>query len=250
MAIFALADPHLSFGVPEKSMEVFGAAWKGYTTKIESEWRRLVKKEDLVLIAGDISWGMRLEEAMADLAWIDALPGTKLISRGNHDYWWPSSSKLKKALPPSIHFIHNSTFEWKDVTIGGARLWDSPEYSFHPYIQFVENPRAAAPTMNYEESKEHDEKIFNRELERLRLSLQGLSSKARKRIAMTHYPPIGADLKPSRASQILEEFRIDLCIFGHLHNLKKGAPLFGTARGVNYLLTSCDYLDFIPLRVL
>ena len=244
MSIWALADLHLAFGVPDKNMKIFGPQWVDYEEKIETNWRRLVSVEDLVLIPGDISWAMQLEEALIDLRWIDALPGTKLILRGNHDYWWSSASKLKKVIPPSIHFIHNNTFDWKEVSIGGSRLWDSTEYNFNRYVHFQENPKAQVK--NYDD----DEKIFNRELERLKLSLEQLSPKAKIRIALTHYPPIGADLQPSRASALLEKYKIDLCVFGHLHNLRKDQPLFGEARGVKYALTACDYLDFIPLHVL
>ena len=249
MTVWAISDPHLSFGVPNKSMEAFGPQWKGYEKIMEENWRRCIKPEDLVLIPGDISWAMREQEALPDLEWIHALPGTKLLLKGNHDYWWSSTSKLLKIMPPSIHFIHNNCFNWNDITIGGTRLWDTSEYSFNKFVDFRENDLVkkenSAPY-----DPEVDEKIFRRELERLRLSLKQLDPKAKVRIALTHYPPIGADLKPSAASAILEEFKIDYCIFGHLHSLKKGLSLFGEARGVKYQLTSCDYLDFAPLRVL
>lgn len=251
MSVFALADPHLSFGVPEKSMEAFGPLWQNYTQKIETEWRKRIKDEDLVLIPGDISWASHLEEALVDLEWIHRLPGTKLIIRGNHDYWWPSPTKLKASLPPSIHFIQNNVFNWKDLTIGGARLWDSEEYNFSRYIQFQENPRAQKKTQEeFEAQKEMNKKIFERELQRLELSLKQLNPQASTRIALTHYPPIGADLKPSRASLLLEKYQVQICIFGHLHNLKKDLPLFGEARGIRYILSSCDYLDFIPLQIM
>ncbi len=251
MTVYALSDPHLSFGVPKKSMEVFGPLWANYTDKIETHWRAMVKPEDLVLIPGDISWATHLEDALVDLDWIDKLPGTKVIIKGNHDFWWESPKKLKAVMPPSIHFIQNDVFNWQGITIGGARLWDTEEYNFGSYIHFQENPRAQkkAPE-EFAAQKEQDQKIFERELQRLELSLKKLDPKAKTRIAMTHYAPISADLKPSRASQILEEHNIQICVFGHLHNLKKDAKLFGEARGVKYLLTSCDYLDFIPLKVL
>ena len=250
MSIWALSDLHLAFGVPEKSMEAFGPSWQKYAEKIEAHWKKLILQDDLILIPGDISWAMRLEQAVIDLQWIDKLPGTKVILRGNHDYWWSSSAKLSKIMPPSIHFIHNNTFIWKEFAIGGARLWDTPEYSFNQYIEFQENPRARAKTLEeLSREKEEEDRIFIRELERLKLSLSALP-KDKKKIAMTHYPPIGADLAPSRASQVLESFQINYCAFGHLHNVRKGALPFGEARGVKYLFTSCDYLDFIPLKIL
>jgi len=248
MSIWALSDPHLSFGVLNKSMEIFGPLWIDYEQKIAQAWNSLIKSEDLVLIPGDISWALRLEEVLADLRWIHDLPGTKVILKGNHDFWWSSATKMAKVMPPSIHFIHNNSFNWNEVTLGGSRLWDTPEYNFQRYIHFQENPRAKK-----EPSPEiiDNEKIYKKELERLRLSLQQLNPKAKYRIALTHYPPIGADLQPSLTSAILEEFKIDICVFGHLHSLKKNSsPLFGEARGVKYILTSCDYLDFTPIRVL
>lgn len=246
MSIWALADLHLAFGAPSKSMEVFGPSWADYANRIETHWRKLVQKEDLVLLPGDLSWAQKLEDALIDLRWIDALPGTKLILKGNHDYWWPSASKLSKNLPSSIHFIQNNAFLWNDVAVGGSRLWDSSEYDFSACIDFQENPRANVQNGS---EKGDPEPIFQRELERLRLSLQQLDPKARRRIAITHYPPIGANLAPSRASAILEEFHIEACLFGHLHNVKQELPLFGTARGVTYSLVSADYLNFSPLRV-
>lgn len=250
MSIWALSDLHLSFSVPEKGMEMFGPLWEGYIAKIETNWKQSIQKNDLVLIPGDICWATKLEEAAIDLAWIDALPGTKVMIKGNHDYWWSSRKKVVDMLPPSIHIIQNDAFLWNGVAIGGSRLWDTPEYNFDPFIHFQYNPKARIPSE--EERKKgllEREKLFVRELDRLRLSLSGLDPKANRRIALTHYPPIGADLLPSRASHILEEFKIDTCLFGHLHNVKKERPLFGEARGVSYLLTSCDYLDFKPIKI-
>jgi len=250
MSIFAIADPHLSFSTPDKSMEAFGPLWANYTERMEDAWRKLVGQDDLVLIAGDISWASSLEDALVDLRWIDALPGTKVMIRGNHDYWWSSSQKMAKVMPSSIHFIHNNAFLWNDIAIGGSRLWDSKEYSFQEFIQFQENPRAKKKVLEEEDHSEAAEKIFTRELERLKLSLNLLDKGARMRIAMTHYPPISWDLKPSRASLILEQYHIDVCVFGHLHSIKKGVSFFGEARGIKYLLTSCDYLDFTPIQIL
>ena len=251
MTIWALSDLHLSFGTPSKSMEVFGSAWKNYAERIKTHWLESIRPEDLVLIPGDISWGMNMDQALVDLHWIDALPGTKVILKGNHDYWWDSPAKMQGKMPPSIHFIQNNAFTWKDVTIGGARLWDTPEYSFGDYIQYVENPREKKkPFENLEDQKAEQEKIFVRDLERLKLSLVKLDPKAKIRIALTHYPPIGADLKDSRASKILQDFNIDICVFGHLHNVIKKDPFFGEKNGVKYIFASCDFLQFIPLKIL
>lgn len=248
--IWAIADLHLAFSNPDKSMEFFGPLWKNYTDRIQEYWKDVVAPEDLVLIAGDITWAMRLDAALIDLKWIDALPGTKAMIRGNHDYWWASNSKMQQVMPSSIHFIQNNAWEWNGVAIGGSRLWDSDEYRFDSIIRVQENPRASKESKSEREDSNDAEKIFVRELERLRLSLNQLNPKAHLRIAMTHYPPIGLELKPSRASKILEEYKIDICVFGHLHSIETDKTLFGTARGVRYELTSCDYLDFKPLLLI
>ena len=248
MSVFALADLHLATTLPEKKMDSFGEPWINYTDKIEQAWRRVVKADDLVLLPGDISWAMSPEEAKADLEWIDSLPGTKVLIRGNHDYWWTSLSKVQKVLPPSLRLIQNSAFQFGDVGIAGARLWDSREYRFEPYITYVENPRAKK--MIERASEADSEKIFERELGRLEASLKCLNKNARVRIAMTHYPPIGANLEESRASALLQKYKIDICVFGHLHNVKKEAKLFGkSVDGINYILVSADYCGFTPVNL-
>ena len=209
-------------------MDVFG--WGNHPEKLALHWKECVKPEDLVLIPGDISWAKHLNDAMPDLNWIDNLPGTKVMIKGNHDYWWQSISNLRKALPPSIIALQHDVFNWKDVTIGGARLWDSPEYSF-----------AYTP--------EVDTKIFEREIHRLRMSLDQLNPEAALRIAMTHYPPLGLEMQASQVSKILEEYRIDLCVFGHLHGMHTQDTFFGEKNGVKYVFTACDHLGFKPLQL-
>lgn len=245
MTIWAIGDLHLALAIPDKRMDAFGEPWIDYTRKIEENWKKVVGPDDLVLIPGDISWAMTIEEVVPDLEWIHSLPGTKVILRGNHDYWWTSLSKVEKVLPSSIHLVQNNSLLWNDVAIGGTRLWDTPEYAFKQYINYTENPRAkklAAP-----EDPREAEKIFLRELGRLELSLKSMNPKAKRRIAMTHYAPIGADLADSRTSAILEKYRIDTCVFGHLHNVKPNALPFGEHNGVKYILTSADYIDFNPV---
>lgn len=242
MAIWAIADLHLSFGLPDKKMDIFGEQWINHPLTIATHWKEQIQPEDLVLIAGDISWALHADDVKKDLEWIGALPGTKLFIKGNHDYWWQSLSKVKRLLPPSCFVIQNDAFYWNGVAIAGTRLWDCPEFNFNGYI-------------DVSASKEHppisaeDRRIFDRELHRLELSLQAMNKEAALKIVMTHYPPIGGDLKPCTVSSLLEKHGIQIAIFGHLHNVKKGASLFGTARGIEYRLTACDYLDFRPLRL-
>jgi predicted phosphohydrolase len=250
MSVWAIADLHLSFGVPDKEMHVFGPQWVGYTDKIEAFWKANIRHDDLILIAGDISWAMHPENAKPDLDWIGNLPGTKVMIRGNHDYWWSSLSKVEKVLPKSIHLIQNNAFQWNNISVAGARLWDTKEYGFKECIDFQPNARAKPLTVD-DKNVDEAERIFIRELGRLETSLKCLDSSPNKiRMVMTHYPPIGLDLKDSRASKLLEKYAVTYCVFGHLHNVKPGMQLFGEKNGIKYELTSCDYMNFVPIKLL
>jgi predicted phosphohydrolase len=248
MAIWAIADLHLSFGVPDKAMDVFGPRWSNHAQQIETHWKAVIHPEDLVLIAGDISWAMKPQDAIPDLQWIDKLPGTKVIIRGNHDYWWGSLSKVKSILPPSIHAIQNDAFNWQDVSIAGARLWDTAEYRMGDITEYVENPRARKMDES-QESPEEAERIYDRELGRLELSLKSLKKDAPLKIVMTHYPPLGNPMQSSRVSELLKKYGVSICVFGHLHNIREGLELFGVFDQVQYVLTSCDYLHYKPIKI-
>lgn len=235
MRVFALADLHLSFGVPDKSMERFGEAWMAHPQRVETAWRERVREEDLVLLPGDLSWGKTLEEALPDLEWIEALPGQKVLIRGNHDYWWTSLAKLGKLPFTSLHFLHNNAYLFETVAIAGTRLWDCEAYTVGPRLKPLE---------------EKDHKIYQRELLRLEESLKQVDPSAKKRVVMTHYPPLGSDLAASEVSSLLEAYKVDVCLFGHLHGFTPGSLPFGSRGGVRYLLTSCDYLSCTPLEIL
>lgn len=248
MPVWAIADLHLSLGVPDKAMDVFGDQWINHAEKIEQSWRSLIKEDDLVLIPGDISWAMHLEEARPDLEYLDKLPGTKVLIKGNHDYWWGSLSKVKTILPKSCHLIQNNVFNWHDISIAGARLWDVPGLDFSGVITYEKHERVKNLTA-FDNSAE-SQKIYARELGRLETSLKLMNRNAKLKIAMTHYPPIGLDGKATEASQLLEKYGVNICVFGHLHNVKKGSPLFGEFRGIRYYLTACDFLDnFKPVCI-
>ncbi|ADI37709.1 putative phosphoesterase [Waddlia chondrophila WSU 86-1044] len=246
--IWAIGDLHLSFGVPNKGMEAFGETWSNWTERLKSNWISSIKPQDLVLLPGDISWATHLEDAIPDLEWIDKLPGTKVMIRGNHDYWWSSKSKVESILPSSLHIIQNNVFNFQGVAIAGARLWDTAEFNFNAFID-VKEGTPAKKLAAYEAEDEKNGKIYAKELIRLELSLKELRDHASHRLCMTHYPPLSASLADSRASRLLEKYGIQTCVFGHLHSLKKGVSLFGEKNGVNYALTSCDYLDFQPLKI-
>lgn len=245
MKIWVLSDLHLAVSTPGKEMDFFGGSWVNYTEKIQKNWQAVVGPDDLVLIPGDISWAIKLKDAIRDFEWIDKLPGTKVILRGNHDLWWGSLSQVRAALPPSMHAIQNDIFTWNGIEIAGSRLWDTPEYSYSKFVNFQKNERAVSKEDNPVEA----EKIFVRELSRLETSLKAFTPKAKRKLAMVHYPPIGPDLQPSRASALLEKYGVETCVFGHIHQVPPGIVPMGEARGVKYHLTSADYLDFMPLEI-
>lgn len=248
MPIWALADLHLSLSIPSKDMAVFGPAWDRYMERIADSWQQLVKQQDLVLLPGDISWASSPQEALIDLKWIDTLPGTKVLIKGNHDYWWSSLAKVEAILPPSLHLIQNNAFHWKGIGIAGARLWDSPNYSFERYIDFI--PRQKQLTETSQEPPAEKEKIYKRELGRLEASLKQLLPTEKMRLAMTHYPPISATLEPSDASALFERYHVSCCAFGHLHNVRPSPTLFGEKGAVRYLFSACDYVGCTPILVM
>lgn len=250
MSVWALADFHLSFGTPNKSMEVFGPSWKNWTENIKLHCENMIKNEDLLLIAGDISWANNLDNALKDLEWIDKLPGKKIIIKGNHDYWWPSLKKLNEALPESIQALHNNAITLEDISIAGTRLWDSDEFNFNDIIKVTQNPFAPKSQKSYEELSIENQKIFNRELTRLQMSLDKLDQKANHKIVMLHYPPIGLNMEESKVHKILKSYHVDICVFGHLHSIETKDTLFGEKDGIAYHLTSCDYLNFQPKKLL
>lgn len=250
MDVWAIADLHLSFGVPNKEMSVFGSQWENHTAKIEEAWRAHISPDDLVLIPGDISWAKHTEEAVPDLSWIGSLPGTKVMIKGNHDYWWNSLAKLRSILPPSCHLIQNNSYTWNEISIAGARLWDIPGLSFNAAIDFKEENNLGK-TLTEKDQTPDSQQIYQRELGRLEMSLKSMHPLAKKRIVMTHYPPIGLDFQETEASCLLEKYKVDICVFGHLHHVKKGLQLFGEYKGIRYYLTACDFLpNFCPLKIL
>ncbi|MCB1212739.1 MAG: metallophosphoesterase [Chlamydiia bacterium] len=249
MRIWAIADLHLSFGTPNKSMDPFGPGWYRHTERLEAHWRERVSAEDLVLIPGDISWALKFEQALVDLEWIHALPGTKILLRGNHDYWWGSRKRMRDQLPHSMLSIQNDALLWNGIAIGGSRMWDIPSLNFEPFLDEVEDPDVT-PSTQRALSAEENKHIFERELNRLKMSLEQLDPRAELRIAMVHYPPIGPELEPTPVTEILEAYSIDICVFGHIHSAIPGTMPYGTVRGIRYCFVPCDYLDCTPLCLL
>ena len=195
MALYAISDLHLSFST-DKPMDIFGEKWAKHDVKIKENWLKMIKEEDTVLIAGDISWSMKAGDSLADLNWIDNLPGKKIISKGNHDYWWGSISKLN-SMYENTKFIQNNFFTYKEYAICGTRGWICP---------------------NSEKFTEKDKKIYDRELIRLRLSLDEAKKNGyTKFIVMIHYPPTNDKFEESDFVKIFKEYNVEKVIYGHLH---------------------------------
>lgn len=254
MKVFAISDPHLAIGTPRKSMEIFGPPWEGHPNVLASRWRKVVAPDDIVLIPGDISWAIRLEGAIPDLRFLGNLPGRKILLRGNHDYWWSSASKVRSVLPEGMEIVQNSVVNIDGVSIGGTRLWDDREIGWldlplRPPTRDGKVWQSLPLEMGLSRSAEENEKIFVRELGRLRNSLSRIDPNARFKVAMVHYPPLRLDMGETRTTAIIEESGVAACVFGHLHGLLPATekPLFGMRNGVDYRLTSCDYLEFDPL---
>ncbi|PCI77369.1 phosphoesterase [Candidatus Aerophobetes bacterium] len=246
MNIWAIADLHLALTLPEKDMSFFGPSWKDYVEKISTQWKELVSDNDLVLIAGDISWAMKLDEAKEDLAWIDSLPGKKVLLKGNHDYWWPTSAKLEKLLPPSISFVYSSAFTYKGVAVAGARLWDHPEINYSSYITFQDNPRQKKKA---KVSQTQIMATFEKELLRLERTLKTMPDNADLKIVMTHYPPVDEAGTVSSVTSLLKQYGINICVFGHLHNVNQAKFPSLCFDQIPYYLTSADFLNFKPIKI-
>jgi predicted phosphohydrolase len=246
MRLFALSDPHLSFGTPEKSMDRFGEQWVKHSEKIQKHWTQQVDSKDVVVLPGDISWARNMEQVLPDLLWIHALPGTKIILKGNHDHWWPKNTTQKQEIPDSIHLIQNNSCSIGPYIFFGARLWDTTEYSVMNIIDW----NGELPSPPSKEEIEKIEKLYNRELDRLQLSIESLQKnvlqsdmESKTLIGLCHYPPLNSSLESSRASHLFETTGAKHVIFGHLHSVQKGTH-FGKRGDTEYHLTSCDYIDF------
>ena len=226
MAIYAIGDLHLPGG-DNKPMNVFGDHWSGHFERICLDWVSRVQEEDVVLIPGDISWGLRLEEAAADLGFIHEMKGTKVLLRGNHDYWWTGYSKVQSALPSSIRAVQNNAILWGDAIIGGTRGWNTPLGA------------------DFSESK--DRKIFEREKLRLGLSLGAMDGReGRLKLFMLHYPPFNEKGEPTDFAKLLEGRGVDHCVYGHLHGRSCQGGFEGVWAGTEYHLVSADHLRFVP----
>ena len=228
MHLYAIADTHLSLGA-NKPMDVFHG-WSDYVDRLKDNWERLVTDEDTVIIAGDISWAMRLEECYEDFSFLNALPGQKILLKGNHDYWWQTKKKIDDYLDANgfdtIRILFNNAFEIGDVAVCGTRGW------------------------YYDKEGEHDVKVINREVGRLKMSYETAKTFGKPIIAFLHYPPVYGDVECEEIMSALLELGINECYYGHLHGERthKNAVI-GEYRGIDFHLVSGDYTRLLPVLV-
>ena len=231
MSIYAISDLHLAFGT-NKPMDIFGYNWENHAEKIKKDWLNKVKEEDLVLLPGDFSWAMNLEDTYEDFKFLNELPGKKLLLKGNHDYWWSTITKLRKYVEvndfSTIEFLYNNSFEFENYIICGTRGW------------------------MHQENEEND-KILKRENIRLELSLNDGIQKFgidKEIIVCTHYPPfIKKNNGITEAVRIMLKYNVKKCLYGHLHGVAHADALQGNVLGIDFKLVSCDYTNFSLIRV-
>ena len=227
MSLYVLGDPHLSFG-SDKPMDVF-PGWEGYLPRLEKNWRALVRPEDTVMLPGDISWGMSLPGALPDLQYLHSLPGTKIISKGNHDYWWTTMSKMQRLLDEedldSIHILHNNTYVVGGYALCGSRGWF------------------------FDDESDHSEKIIARECGRLRLSIAAAEETGLPKLLFLHYPPVTQERECTPIMDVLRETGITRCYYAHLHGGAIRHAFEGERDGISVSLVSADALQFCPLLV-
>jgi predicted phosphohydrolase len=234
LRLFAISDLHLSFGV-DKPMDIFGAHWVGHADRMRAAWDAMIGPEDWVLVGGDTSWGLSLDEARPDLDWLGERPGRKVLIKGNHCTWWTSRAKVERVLHPSIRLLQNDAVELPDGTVVvGTRLWDPPDA---PWAE----PNAAT--------------VFARELERLKLSiaagreLGGCVAGGKRTLALIHYPPRYSDGRETAAVPLLQAAGVRICVYGHLHGKDIRHGFQGESGGIRYVIASVDAIGFQPIPI-
>ncbi len=229
MAVYTIADLHLSFGT-DKPMDVF-RGWENYTERLEANWQKLVEEEDTVVIAGDISWAMSLTETKKDFTFLDKLPGKKLLVKGNHDYWWTTKAKMDKYIEEegftTLSILHNNFYIADGLALCGSRGWF------------------------YDAETDADMKVLKREAGRLGMSLEPAVKAGFEPLVFLHYPPIYNDTECKEITDVLHQFGVRKCFYGHIHGGNAARRAFiGEKDGISYRLVACDHLGFMPLAVL
>ena len=228
MALYAIGDLHLSFAA-NKPMDVFGGKWEGYVEKLR-QGLSCITEEDTTVLLGDVSWALDLNGAREDFAFMDAIPGRKIILKGNHDYWWSTAAKFRKFCEEcgfeNLHVLNNNCFLYEDIAICGTRGWF------------------------FEEEKEgtHDEKIFRRELGRLETSLKEAGE--RVKYCFLHYPPRYKGYICPEIIELMERYGVRRCFYGHLHGDSHKLAMEGIIEGIEYRLAAADFVNFTPIKVL
>ena len=224
MSLFAIGDPHLSLSC-DKPMDVF-PGWSDYVERLDYNWRALVGEADTVVLPGDISWAMSLEAATADFAFLHALPGQKIILKGNHDYWWNTKRKMDAFLEEngfsSIRILHNNAYRVGDFTVCGSRGWF------------------------YDAENDADKKVLNREAGRLRRSIESGKALGGELLVFLHYPPVSLLQTCDELMNVLREEGVSRCFYGHLHGASRFNAVIGEQNGVTFSLVSADHLGFCP----
>lgn len=227
MALYALGDLHLAFGV-HKPMDVFGGRWEGYQEKLR-EGLSVLREEDTLVIPGDFCWALDLEQARADFAFLHSFPGRKLLVKGNHDYWWNTAAKFTRFCAENgfddCHLLHNTCFFYGDLALCGTRGW------------FFEE----------EQQGSHDEKVFRRELIRLETSLKAAGE--HEKLCFLHYPPRYRGYTCPEILELLQRYGVRLCCYGHLHGDSHKLALEGISGGTEYRLVAADYVNFRPMKL-
>ncbi len=226
MHIYAIGDLHLSFS-SDKPMDMFGPAWENHADRLLAAWEATITQDDLVLIPGDISWAMQLKDALPDLAFIGKLPGKKLLLRGNHDYWWSSLTQVRTALPEGMYALQNDAFPFGQYAICGTRGWTCP---------------------NAGNFTAQDQKIFDREVQRLALSLGSLPD-GKIPIVMTHFPPYCEPEFDTAFTQLFVRYGVQKAVYAHLHGYAHKLAFIGVRDGVEYVFAAGDYLGFQPIKI-
>ncbi len=222
MALFAIADTHISIATG-KTMSVF-SGWSDYEQRLDRNWRAVVKPEDTVVIAGDVSWALDLEQGVEDFAFLDSLPGRKLLMKGNHDYWWLTKKKsdefFKKNGFTTLNILHNNAYTEGGISVCGTRGWF------------------------FDDTQDADKKIILREAGRLRASIAAAKETGLEPVVFLHYPPLTITQKCDEIYDVLKEQGIKRCYYGHLHSYSHTAAFLGESDGINFSLISADYLEF------
>ena len=234
MSIYVIADLHLSFKNP-KPMNIFGDNWENHEEKIKNDWLKKVNDDDLVILPGDFSWAMNLDDTFLDFKYLNELPGRKLLLKGNHDYWWTTLKKMREYLKANefntIDFIYNNSYCYDNYIITGTRGW----------------------TLN---DLEGTGKILNRELGRLEISLkEGIQNFGTDReiLVFMHYPPITNSAILNRLElkfvELMKQYNVSKCMYGHLHSHSHKDAIEGNVDGIEFKLVSADYLDFKLIKI-